>query len=108
MAIIETRDSPEFNSEEIHERDLVRAKHYTWPEARNGLVAAVGKGALTVIFMPAIHRATCYFTVKAQDIADGQWEMSYTTDMENIRRVGGDIGIIGSPDSAETDGESAG
>ena len=101
MALIETRDSPQFNPEEIHERDLLRAKYHTWPEPRNGLVTTVRKDILTVLFMPAIHRATCYFRIKAQEVADGKWEISYTADMETIRKAGEESGIIGSPDPPE-------
>ena len=104
MALIETKDSPQFNPEEIHERDLMRAKYYTWPEPRNGLVATVRKDVLTVIFMPAIHRATRYFSIKAQEVADGKWELHYTGDMETIGKAGGETdGDIGSPDTAEID-----
>ncbi len=103
MALIETRDSPQFIPEEIHERDLVRARYHTWPEPRNGLVTTVRKDVLTVLFMPAIHRATCYFTVKAQEVADGKWEISYTADMETIGKAGGEDGIIGSPDPEAAD-----
>ena len=99
MALIETRDSPQFNPEEIHERDLMRAKYHTWPEPRNGLVETVGKDVLTVIFMPAIHRATCYFSVKAQEVADGKWEISYTSDMETIGKAGGEDGDTGGIDT---------
>lgn len=105
MALIETRDSPQFNPEEIHERDLMRAKYHTWPEPRNGLVETVGKDVLTVIFMPAIHRATCYFSVKAQEVADGKWEISYTSDMETIGKAGEAGGSIGGTDPAEADDE---
>ena len=106
MALIETKDSPQFNPEEIHERDLMRAKYHTWPEPRNGLVATVRKDALTVIFMPGVHRATCYFSVKAQEVADGKWEISYTSDMETIGREGRESGDTGSADPPEIDDES--
>lgn len=99
MALIETRDSPGFNLDEIHERDLVRAKYHTWPEPRNGLVAAVSVDTLTVIFMPAIHRATCYFQAKAQEVADGKWEISYTSDLETIGKAGGEDGDTGGIDT---------
>ena len=106
MSLIETKDSPQFNPEEIHERDLMRAKYHTWPEPRNGLVATVGKDVLTVIFMPAVNRATCYFSVKAQEVADEKWEISYTSDLETIGKEGAESGDIGSADPPETDGES--
>ena len=105
MAIIETRDSPVFNAEEIHERDLVRAKYHTWTEPRNGLVVTVEDNLLTVIFLPAINRATCYFTIKAQEVLDQKWEILYTTDMETIGRVGSENGGIGEPDTEAVDDE---
>lgn len=104
MALIETKNSPQFNPEEIHERDLMRAKYHTWPEPRNGLVVTVRQDVLTVIFLPAIHRATCYFSIKAQEVADGKWELRYTGDMETIGKAGGETdGDTGSPDTAEID-----
>ena len=70
-------------------------------------MATVGKDVLTAIFMPAIHRATCYFSVKAQEVADGKWEISWTSDMEAIKREGTGNGDAGGADPAEADGESA-
>ena len=105
MSIIETRDSPVFNSAEIHERDLVRAKYRTWTEPRNGLVVTVEDNLLTVIFLPAINRATCYFTIKAQEVLDQKWEILYTTDMETIGRVGGEDGNTSGSDTPAVDDE---
>ena len=99
MDIIETRETLRFNPEEIHERDLVRAKYHTWDEPRNGIVTVVRGATLTVLFLPEIHRATTYFVIRAEEVRDGKWEMTYTQDFTHIGKVEMTDGDGGGADS---------
>lgn len=107
MDLLVITESTCFNEQEIHERDLIRARYHTWDEARNGIVIGVSGQTLTVIFMPKVHRATTYFTIKADEVKDGKWELTYTEDFTHIGRVEMTYGDSGSSDSETPDGESA-
>lgn len=87
MALISTTESPKFNLSEIAARYLVRGKYHTWTEPRNGVVVAADEDKLTVLFLPLVHLATRYYTVKAQEVKDGKWELFYSNDMVTIGKV---------------------
>lgn len=107
MDLLVTAERTCFNTQEIHERDLIRARYHTWDEARNGIVIGVGEQTLTVIFMPKIHRSTTYFVIRAGEVADGKWELTYTEDFTHIGKVEMTYGDSGSSDSETPDGESS-
>ena len=105
MALIKKTIVPEFDTEEIALRDFVRAKYHTWDEPRNGLVVSVTASELLVIFLPLIHLATRYYTIKAQEVADGKWSILYSHDLEMVGKAGTEDGDGGNADSAATAGE---
>ena len=87
MALINNTETPVFDTTAIQKRDLIRARYHTWPEARNAIVVSVDGATLQAIFLPGVHAATCYFTVKAQEVADGKWDVLYTHDLATIEHV---------------------
>lgn len=105
MVLIVSETSPRFNLEEIGERDFVRAKYHTWEKSRNGLTIAASENELTIIFLPLIHRATCYFSVKAEEVAAGKWEILFSRDLTNIDKVELTYGNDGDADTETPDNE---
>ena len=87
MALIKNDTVPQFDLDEISLRDFVRAKYKTWEEPRNGIVVSASKDALSVIFLPLIHLATRYYIIKAQEVSDGKWDISYSHDLETVKKV---------------------
>ncbi len=87
MALITIGQSPVFTTGEIVKRDLVRAQYRTWTEPRNGIVVTVSDTELTVLFLPGVHTAACYFPIAAQEVSDGKWSVLYTHDMKTIGEV---------------------
>lgn len=86
MALISSAAAPVFDKTAIKQRDFIRAQYHTWPEPRNGLVVSVTGSTIQAIFLPGVHTATCYYEVKAQEIADGKWSVLYSSDLTTISK----------------------
>lgn len=84
MALIASTTAPTFDATAIKPRDLIRARYHTWPEPRNGLVVSVTDTTIQAIFIPGVHTATCYYEIKAQEVADGKWSVLYSADLATI------------------------
>lgn len=54
MALIKDRAAPVFDSEQVHKGDLIRAKHKTWDEYKNGLVVGITSNELVVLYHTGI------------------------------------------------------
>jgi hypothetical protein len=50
-------------------------------------VVTVSDTELTVLFLPGVHTAACYFPIAAQEVSDGKWSVLYTHDMKTIGEV---------------------
>ena len=87
MALISSTETPVFDATAIQQRDLIRARYHTWPEARNAIVVSVDGDTLQAIFLPGVHAATCYYTIKAQEVADGKWDVLYSRDLATVEHV---------------------
>lgn len=86
MALISSAAAPVFDKTAIKQRDFIRAQYHTWPEPRNGLVVSVTDSTIQAVFLPGVHTATCYYEVKAQEIADGKWSVLYSSDLATISK----------------------
>lgn len=86
MSLISSTTAPVFDRTAVKPRDFIRAQYHTWPEPRNGLVVSVTDSAIQAIFIPGVHTATCYYEVKAQEIADGKWSVLYSEDLATINK----------------------
>lgn len=84
--MIVNQNIPTFDAEIVKRGGLIRAKYRAWTDFRNGLVERVEPNRLTVFYQtPA---ATSHFTVRANEAADGHWEIFYTNDLEETYHVG--------------------
>ena len=59
-----------FNLEEVKQRGLIRARYHTWNESRNGIIVAVNKTMIQVLFLTQIRTAAQYFRIPAIEVAD--------------------------------------
>jgi hypothetical protein len=84
MPLITDTISKVFDKASVHKGDLIRAKHETWDEPRNGIITAVSDDKLTVLFLPGLGNVTNYYTILASEVEAGKWTVRWTTDMETI------------------------
>ena len=78
MALIKDRAAPVFDSEQVHKGDLIRAKHKTWDEYRNGLVVGITSNELVVLY---------HFVMLASEVAGGEWQGTWTEDMQAVQDI---------------------
>ena len=69
MALIKDRAAPVFDSEQVHKGDLIRAKHKTWDEYRNGLVVGITSNELVVLYHTGIGNVSNHFVMLASEVA---------------------------------------
>lgn len=84
MELITTSEAPAINTAAISKGDLIRAKYSAWTEERNGQVAAVTRDEIRVIWQPGIRNVTNFFSILADEIADGLWTVKWSPDLETI------------------------
>ena len=82
--LLVTSESNGFNTSVVKQGALIRATHCTWQAARNGIVAYAKKDFCRVLFLHSVNTAASYFTIKASEVADGQWTIMLTNDMEDV------------------------
>lgn len=85
MALIKDRAAPVFDSEQVHKGDLIRAKHKTWDEYRNGLVVGITGNELVVLYHTGI--GTNHFVMLASEVAGGEWQGTWTEDMQAVQDI---------------------
>ena len=76
-----------FNLEEVKQRGLIRARYHTWKEPRNGIIVAINKTMIQVLFLTQIRTAAQYFRIPAIEVAEGKWSIKYSNDMENFFEI---------------------
>lgn len=84
MDLLLNETGKEFNTEAIEKGYLISAKHSCWTESKNGIVSSVSSDELRVIYCPGISNVTRFFFIKADDVADGQWDLRYSKDLQDI------------------------
>ena len=87
MALVVTREATVFDLEKIGVGDFVRARHRTWKEDINGIVVYICAERAEIVYLPKIHRATRYFTIRAQEVQNGEWSIVHSRDLESVEKV---------------------
>lgn len=83
MNIIKYDTSPTFDGDIVKQSGFIQARYRTWPCARNGLVSYVTPDRLTCLFQKGTGAAVAYFVIRANEVADGNWEIIYQNDLED-------------------------
>lgn len=99
MALIRDRAAPVFDSEQVHKGDLIRAKHKTWDEYRNGLVVGITSNELVALYHTGIGNVSNHFVMLASEVAGGEWQGTLTEDMQTVQDI--------APAANESDGVTA-
>ena len=81
MDIIRYKESPTFDGDIVKQSGFIQARYRTWPCARNGLVSCVTRDRLTCLFPKGTGAAVAYFVIRANEVADGNWEITYRNDL---------------------------
>ena len=84
--LVTTNPTPHFDLAEVKRGTLIWAKHHSWSEAEMGYVTSADEDELRVSFPPRIQNVTNHFYIPAKEVAAGQWEIRYTSDMESISK----------------------
>lgn len=87
MALVITEKAPIFDLEKIRIGDFVRARHRTWKEEMNGIVVSVHPEQARIIYLPGIYHAIRYFTIRAQELHDGEWAIMHSRDLQSVEKV---------------------
>ena len=82
--LIITGETVQFNLDVVKRGGFIRAKYHTWADFRNGLVTLVKPARLTCIFLVGANAIVRYFDVKASEVADAYWQISYSNDLEEL------------------------
>lgn len=88
MSILTTSNNTAFDKSKIAKGDLVRAKYKGWDEAINGIVAKVTDSEIRVLYIGTIRNITNYFTIKAEEVQAGAWEISWSHDLTQTETEG--------------------
>ena len=72
-----------FDTEEIQRGTLIYAKHKSWSKGEQGFVVSVGKQGHCAI---STADRECHepFFIYADEVANGDWEIRYSKDMQTI------------------------
>ena len=99
MALITENAAPVFDLDQVRKGDLIRAKHETWNEYRNGVVISASEKELVAHYYAGYGNVSNHFVIFASEVEAGEWSVKWTTDMETINDTdidqGEDDGIDG-------------
>lgn len=87
MALVITKETTLFDLKKIGVGDFVRARHRTWKENINGIVVYICDEKAEIVYLPKIHRATRYFTIRAQEVQNGEWAIAHSRDLESVEKM---------------------
>lgn len=90
MSILTTSTEKAFDKTKIAKGDLIRAKYAGWDEAMNGIVASVKDSEIRILYVGTITNVTNYFTIKAEEVSDGKWEITWSHDLATTETEGED------------------
>ena len=90
MPILTTSTEKAFDKAKIAKGDLIRAKYAGWDEAVNGIVARVEDTEIRVLYVGTITNVTNYFTINADEVSDGKWDISWSRDLAKTETEGED------------------
>ena len=75
-----------FDTKEIQRGTLIYAKHKSWSDGERGFVVSFVENKVTVQYPPQIGNVTNHFFIYADEVANGDWEIRYSNDMQIITK----------------------
>lgn len=88
MALITSKESNVFDTNEIKRGDMIRLKFSDDANAINGIVAKVTSDTLSVFYLPETANVTNYINIRTEDVND--WAaILWSSDLETIKSFEG-------------------
>lgn len=84
MPLIIDSVSRMFDPEQIRKGMLVYARHSSWTEGKGGFVTAAMPHEIAVQYYPGMSNVTNHFFIKADEVADGRWELKWSEDLSEV------------------------
>lgn len=69
-----------FDLDQVSRGTLIYAKHSSWSEGVTGIVTEATAITLRVQFLPPIRHVLNHTFIHAYEVADGQWEIRWSSD----------------------------
>ncbi len=84
MELIIEKPQSVLNTLEIKTGMLVYAKHVSWKCGISGFVTAITEKEMIVQYHPRIGNVTNHFFINAKEVAAGDWQIRYSTDLSKV------------------------
>lgn len=84
MELIIEKPESVLNTSEIKTGMLVYAKHVSWKCGISGFVTSITEKEMIVQYHPSIGNVTNHFFINAKEVAAGDWQIRYSTDLSEV------------------------
>lgn len=88
MPLVIENPKVSFDMTQIKKGYLLWGRHSTWNEGKAGFVTSCTEEQLIVQYYPGIGNVTNHFIIPVLEVADGQWEIRWSTDMTEVQEYG--------------------
>lgn len=88
MALVNTVQRNVFDTDQIHEGDLIYVKRKEWNEPRKGIVTHVSADSIVFLYHPSIANVTNRQDLSADEAASGGYVIRWTSDMTTTGSYG--------------------
>lgn len=82
MEILINREVHNFTK--IKRGSLIRCRHKTWKDARNGIVAYSDEKIIRVLWLVGVGMNASYFLIRASEVAQNEYDIWLSFDCEEI------------------------
>lgn len=88
MPLIKNVSTNTFDVTAIQKGACIRAKRSDYSDFRNGFVTEVTTGTLTVLYANDSGTGANYYTIAADEVAAGLWQIYWTSDFATVNTEG--------------------
>lgn len=90
MALIKSVTANTIDTAQVSVGDCIRAKRTSWTDFLNGFVTEVDSDKVVCLYSTESASAVNYFTIPADEVAAGMWQIYWTADFITIKSEGVD------------------
>jgi hypothetical protein len=88
MALIKAVSENTFDEDAIQGGACIRAKRTGWDDFKNGIITSVAKDTITALYFTNVGNASNYFSILADEVAAGLWQIYWSQDMVTVNTEG--------------------
>jgi hypothetical protein len=88
MSLIKSATANFFDGTSIKCGACIRARRTIWDDFKNGFVTDISDNTATVLYYVEPGNAANYFTIDANEVAAGLWQIYWTQDMQSVNTEG--------------------